>query len=67
EQRLRNRGTEAGDVIEKRLNEALIELQCVSQYTYGIVNEEGRQQQTVDTIRAIIAAERCRISRWEKK
>lgn len=66
EQRLRARGTESDAVIEKRLNEAQFELQYVSEYTYGIVNEEGRQQQTVDAIRAIVTAERCRISRWER-
>lgn len=67
EQRLRARGTESDAVIEKRLNEAQVELQYVTDYTYGIVNEEGRQQQTVDAIRAIVTAERCRISRWERQ
>ncbi len=64
-QRLRSRGTESDAVIEKRLNEALVELQYLSHYTYGIVNEENKQQETVDAIRAMIRTERCRISRWE--
>jgi guanylate kinase len=67
EQRLRARGTEGEEIIRKRLQEAQVELQYVSQYTYRVVNEEGKQQRTVDTVRAIITAERCRVSRWENR
>lgn len=67
EQRLRARGTESDAVIEKRLNEAEVELQYFPHYTYGVVNEEDKQQDTVDKIHAIIRTERCRISRWEQQ
>ncbi len=63
--RLRKRGTEDESVIQSRLAQAEIEIRYSSQYTYGVVNEDGEKQQAVDQIHAIIAAERCRINRWE--
>ena len=63
--RLRKRGTEDESVIQSRLAQAEIEIRYSSQYTYGVVNEDGKKQQAVDQIHAIIAAERCRINRWE--
>lgn len=65
EQRLRARGTDSDRVIQRRLREALNELQFIPEYTYRVVNEEGQQQTTIETIQAIIAAERCRTTRWE--
>ena len=63
--RLRKRGTEDESAIRSRLAQAEIEIRYSSKYTYGVVNEDGKKQQAVDQIHAIIAAERCRINRWE--
>ena len=63
--RLRKRGTENESVIRSRLAQAEHEIRYASQYTYGVVNEDGKRQVAVDKIQAIIAAERCRINRWE--
>lgn len=65
EQRLRGRGTETESAIQSRLAEAMHEIQQMTEYTYLVINEDGQQQRTVETLRAIIAAERSRISRWE--
>lgn len=65
ERRLRGRGTETEDAIKTRLAEALNEMRHLSHYTYLVVNEDGQQQRTMETLRAIITAERCRVTRWE--
>jgi len=64
-QRLRNRGNEEQEEIQSRLDKARSEMRFLPAYDYGVENQDGKQQQTVDAIRGIIAAERCRISRWE--
>lgn len=65
EHRLRQRGTEDETVIRNRLAKAQHEMQYLSHYTYRVVNRDGQQQHTVETIQSIIKAERCRVSRWE--
>lgn len=64
--RLNQRGLETGDQIHTRLEKAHAEMKYLPAYDYGVGNEEGKQQSTVDAIRGIIAAERHRISRWEQ-
>ena len=63
--RLRQRRTEPEEMIQIRLKNAKVEMQHLPHYTYGVVNEDGKPQEAVDAIRAIISTERCRISRWE--
>lgn len=63
--RLRQRQTDAEDTIQTRLKDAEFEMQQLPYYTYGIVNQDGKPQEAVDAVRAVITAERCRISRWE--
>ncbi len=63
--RLRQRGLETDEQIQKRLSKARAEMKYLPAYDYGVGNDEGEQQSTVDAIRGIIAAERRRISRWE--
>ena len=65
--RLKRRGLETDEQIRKRLIKARAEMKYLPAYDYGVDNEEGKQQSTVDAIRGIIAAERRRISRWEPK
>ena len=65
--RLKKRGLETEDQIQKRLKKAKAEMKYLPAYDYGVDNNDGKQQETVDAIRGIIAAERCRISRWEDR
>lgn len=43
EQRLRGRGTDADDVIERRLSEAVLEMSHYAEYDYLIVNDDFEQ------------------------
>jgi guanylate kinase len=63
EARLRGRGTESEEAIERRLVEALKELDCVSQYEYVIVNRE--LDKTVEVFSRIIHAEEHHRTRRE--
>jgi guanylate kinase len=59
ERRLRGRGTDSDEKIRQRLDIAQTELACVSHYDYLVTND--RLDYAVDTLRAVILAERCRI------
>ena len=59
--RLKGRGTESNDKIIKRFHEAYKEINEVTKYNYVVVNDEI--QDTVNTIEAIIKAEKCRVDR----
>ena len=63
--RLKQRGLETDDQIHRRLIKARTEMKYLPAYDYGVENDDGKQQLTVDAIRGIITAERRRISRWE--
>ena len=63
--RLKQRGLETDDQIHRRLSKARAEMKYLPAYDYGVENDDGKQQLTVDAIRGIITAERRRISRWE--
>lgn len=61
EQRLRRRGTETEEKIQRRLSNAKKELSLMNQYDYVVINttiEEAYQR-----LNAIITAEKCRYSR----
>lgn len=59
--RIEGRGTETPESLERRLANAVAEIKIGLEYTYAVVND------TVDNaaaqIKAIIAAERCRVER----
>ena len=59
EQRLRNRGTETEDKIRERLARTREEVPCVTDYDYVIYNHDGRIEDAVADIRAIVRAETC--------
>lgn len=59
--RIHKRGTESEEVIQKRLAQALHELEYVSEYDYVVVNDEVSQ--AVDKLRSILTAEKCRVKR----
>ncbi len=61
EKRLRDRGTDDEDVILRRLQNAEQEISQAVWYDYLIINDDF--QFTKDRLMAIVAAERCRVSR----
>lgn len=63
EQRLRRRKSDAPDVIERRLRTAHEEMARASECDYIVVNAEGRLDDTVCQLAAILTAERQRIHR----
>jgi guanylate kinase len=58
ERRLTSRGTDSPETIRLRLENARKEIQDANLYDYLIVNDTV--EQAVDTLRAIIVAQRCR-------
>lgn len=63
EKRLRGRGTESEDVIQKRLFTAKQEIDHAGFYDYHVVNQTGKSLEAAQAIAKIIVAERHRISR----
>ncbi|HXR24181.1 MAG TPA: guanylate kinase [Candidatus Binataceae bacterium] len=60
-QRLRKRGTETEDAIERRLNRSRDEARAYSKYDYLIINENV--DASVERFRSIVNAERSRVAR----
>ena len=60
EERLHQRRTESPEELELRLKTAAEELDSLSIFDYIVVNRQGEIRRTIDTINAIIAAEKCR-------
>jgi len=58
ERRLRGRGTDGEETILLRLENAMIEMRAWATYDYLVVNDD--LEQAVDTVRAIVIAERSR-------
>ena len=56
ERRLRGRGTDAPDVVERRLAEVRRELAAVHAFDYAVVNEDV--ERTIAALHEIVAAER---------
>jgi len=63
EYRLRNRKTEEKEELEKRLEDARIEIKCVNNYDYLIVNDNV--ETALNKLESIVNAERCRIYKKE--
>ncbi len=62
EQRLRGRKTESEAELTNRLEIAKTELNQITHYDYCVINPEGKMEQAVRQIQAIISAEWCRIN-----
>jgi len=62
ESRLRKRGTDSNDVIEKRLNTARQELKLIDHYDYLVVNDD--LEKAVYAVKNIIWAEMHKVSRY---
>lgn len=63
--RLRRRGSDSPEQVRARLHMALSEMQRAPEFDYVVVNREGDLDGTVQTITAIIQAERCRVARGQ--
>ena len=63
EARLRSRGQDDEATLQKRIAAAVGELEELPKFDYAVINKRDRLDETVDTIEAILAAERCRIGR----
>ena len=61
ERRIRTRGTDSEESIQRRLQAAADEIQIGVNYNYLVVNDQVRE--ATDTVAAIIAAERWRAER----
>jgi guanylate kinase len=60
--RLSERHTETSESLHLRMETARQELQRITEYKYLVVNSQGKLEETVLTIRAIIDAEHHRVS-----
>jgi len=65
EQRLRARGEDRDEVIERRLKEAAEEIRNYNAYDYVLINRD--LEESVDVLCAIVRAERARRSRIEAR
>lgn len=63
ERRLNKRGTEAEDVIKKRLSEAAGEIKQAYKYKYTVIN--GELEKAVDDLKAIIRAEELKSTNFK--
>jgi guanylate kinase len=61
--RIVGRGTETPEEIERRLREGMGELKLLPLYDYVLVNVS--LERTLERLKAILSAERCRVSRQE--
>ena len=62
ERRLRRRQTESDQELQQRLTIARSEIGWIKDYDYCVINPDDKIDQTVQQIRHIISAERCRIN-----
>jgi guanylate kinase len=58
--RLRARKTEPSDALQLRIAESRQEMKRVSEFDYVVINREGRIDQAVADVLAIVRAEHCR-------
>lgn len=60
-ERLRGRGSEDPDALQRRMRSALLELEAVSEFDYVVVNDE--LSSTVDAVESILVAECAAVRR----
>ncbi|MGM9684297.1 MAG: guanylate kinase [Eubacteriales bacterium] len=63
EKRLRSRGTETEEKICARLRRTREEIKKLANYDYVVYNEDFRDTDAADTVRAIVRAEKCSLRR----
>jgi guanylate kinase len=64
-ERLKTRGSESEDILKQRLEKAKDEIREVFWYDYVIINE--RLEESVDRLKAVYLAEKCRRERLVRK
>lgn len=58
--RLRKRGTESNEAMQRRVATLRVEMERVLDFDYVVVNRDGQLDRAVEKIAAIITAEKCR-------
>lgn len=61
--RIRGRGTETEEVIQKRMNEAKNEIRTFPRYDYVVINRDGGVDRAAQDVLAILTAEKMRTLR----
>ncbi len=61
--RLRKRATETAEQLAVRIANAHQELKRLPEFDYVVVNPDGRLDEAVDKVKAIVVAEKCRVKR----
>ncbi len=59
--RLKKRRTETPEGLERRIATAREEMKRLDEFDYVVVNRDGHLNETVETIAAIITAEKCKV------
>jgi len=59
--RLERRKTETSEGLKKRIATAQKEMERLDEFDYVVVNRDGHLDETVETIAAIITAEKCKV------
>jgi guanylate kinase len=59
-QRLRKRGSDSPEQLEKRIATAREEMERLAEFDYVVINRDGLLEQAADDVLAIIQAEHCR-------
>ena len=67
ETRLRNRKTESDDDIRRRLLIAKSEISYINNYDYIVFNYDNQIEKSVENVRCIIAAAKCRVNEYVLK
>lgn len=62
--RIKNRGTESAETLERRFNAAKAEINIGKKYQYVVINDEV--DKAVEKIQAIILSETCKVERNKK-
>jgi len=62
EKRLRSRGTESEEVINRRLERGKKEIKCIDKYDYIVINEINMHKKAAYDIHCIVEAEKNKIS-----
>jgi len=61
EQRLRERGGDSPEQVQKRIATARKEMERLAEFDYVVVNRDGQLDRAVDDVLAIVRAEHCRV------
>jgi guanylate kinase len=65
EQRLRDRGGDSLEQVERRIKKAREEMKQLPDFDYFVVNRDSELDQAVDDVLAVIRAEHCRVDQRE--